>query len=102
MESTGHGRSVTSPLFLPFMLRGLFSNELVCNFIAPFLTPIFSGFASFALEFKNGFISPRAFYCWRRNVVVPSSLIYQMFTVTLSLLLRSELLLMCVPAGKTF
>ena len=50
---------------------------------------------------STSFISPRAFYCWRRNVVVSSSLIYQMFIiVTLSLLLRSVLLLMCVPTGK--
>jgi hypothetical protein len=73
---------------------------MVCDFIAAFLTPDFSGYASFALEFKNSFISPRAFYCWRRNVVVPSSLIYQMFILTLSPLLRFEPLLMCVPAGK--
>jgi hypothetical protein len=50
---------------------------------------------------STSFISPRAFYCWRRNVVISSSLIYQMFIiVTLSLLLRSVLLLMCVPTGK--
>ena len=60
----------------------------------------FFRFCKFCSGIHYGFISPRAFYCWRRNVVVFSSLIYQMFIVTLSLLLRYDLLLVCVPTDK--
>ena len=77
-----------------------YSNELMCDFIAAFLTPAFIGSASVCPGRRYGFIFSRNFNCWCRNVVVASSLIYQMFIVTLSLW-RHEPLLMCIPPGKS-